>query len=81
MKMKLWNEGFFAFRKTVTFKDVKIYHETETSILVELHEQSVWLPKNKIKVNKQNSLAEITIPIDFIRKKFPAHKYKQFSDY
>lgn len=75
------SERFFPFRKVATFEDVKIYHETDNSILVELNDQTVWLPKKKIKVSKQNNLVTITIPVDFIRKKFPSNKYNQFSEF
>lgn len=79
--MKLLLDQFFSSRKVVTFKDVKIYHETDSAILVELKDHTVWLPKKKVKVNKQKNLATITIPLNFIRKKFPSKKYKQFAQY
>lgn len=79
--MKMLSDWFLSFRRAATFEDVEIYHETETAILVELNEQTIWLPKNKIKISRQNDLATITIPLDIIRKKFPSKKYTQFSDY
>ena len=78
--MKSLRDQFFSSRKVVTFKDVKIYHETETAVLVELNDQTVWLPRHRITVKKNENLATIKMPYSLLLKKFPPKKYKQFTN-
>ncbi len=81
-KVKSQLTRFISFRREreIVFKDIKIYYETDSAILVELEDQSVWLPKAEIKIEKQKKSATITVPFWLVKKKFPAHKYKQFSN-
>lgn len=78
--MKSLIDHLFSFKKAVTFNNVKIYHETETAVLVELNDQTIWLPKDII-VSRKRDLVNLKIPFDLLRKKFPPKKYKQFAHY
>jgi hypothetical protein len=71
---------FLTQRKAVTFEGVKVYHETESAVLVELKDQSIWLSKKNITLIRQNGSASIIIPLRLLKKIFPSRKYKQFSD-
>jgi len=78
--MKRLFRQFFNLRKAVTFEDVKIYHESESAVLVELKDQTIWLSKKNITLLKQNGSATVTIPLWLLKRTFPSRKYKQFSD-
>lgn len=67
-------------RKKITFEDVEIFHETESAVLVELKDQSIWLSKRNITLTRQNGHATLTIPLSVLKKIFPSIKYRQFSD-
>lgn len=71
---------FLNLRKTVTFEDVKIYHETDSSVLVELKNQTIWLQKKHLSLIRENGIITLVIPRWLLRKKFPPPKYNQFTD-
>ena len=70
----------FLTPRSVTFEGVKIYHETESAVLVELKDHSIWLPKKNIDLKRKNGKARLIIPLWLLKKKFPSGKYREFAD-
>lgn len=75
--MKLQIERLLR-RKSITLTDVKIYYETDAAILIELEDQSVWLSKMDVTIQRDRDTATITIPLWLLKKKLPSDKFKYY---
>lgn len=77
-EMKFKIERLLPRRRSITLENVKIYYETDAAILIELDDQSVWLSKEQIIIQRDNNNATITIPLWLLKKKLPSDKFKYY---
>lgn len=76
-EMKLQIERLLQ-RRSITLSNRKIYYETDAAILIELEEQSVWLSKKDITIQRDEDTATITIPYWLLKKKLPSDKLRYY---
>lgn len=75
--MKLQIEQLLR-RRSITLSKIKIYYETDAAVLIELEEQSVWLSKADVTIQRNEDTATITIPYWLLKKKLPSDKFKYY---
>lgn len=62
-------------RRLVDFRTVKlqipeIVHETNSGILIEWKSRNTWLPKNVVKINREERIVELELPRWLYDQKF-----------